>query len=101
MTKSVEGYRFRYSCLFEPALLDLGFMKWSKNNTSVAKATANQSYDLTNSSDRYEFVDKVARHYTIGNILHGESRNIVEELAVYCDSERLETQETKKIGFCM
>ena len=43
----------------------------------------------------------IARHYTIGNILHGESKNIVEELSVYCDSERLETKGTKKIGFCI
>ena len=31
----------------------------------------------------------------------GESKNIVEELTVYCDSERLETKGAKKIGFCL
>ena len=54
------SYKLMDKLTLSASLLDLGFMKWSKNNTSVARATANQSYDLTNSSDRYEFVDKVA-----------------------------------------
>jgi hypothetical protein len=42
------------------SVLDLGFISWGKQNTSVAKATANQSYNLTNPSEAYDFVDKVS-----------------------------------------
>ena len=54
---------------------------------------------------KYDFsggqIENIARHYTIGNILHGDSENIIEELSAYCDSERLETKETRKIGFSL
>ena len=42
------------------SILDLGFISWGKNNTSIAKATANQNYNLTNTSEACEFVDKVS-----------------------------------------
>lgn len=42
------------------SVLDLGFISWGKQHTSVAKATANQSYNLTNPSEAYDFVDKVS-----------------------------------------
>ena len=66
------SYKLMDKLTLSASLLDLGFMKWSKNNTSVAKATANQSYDLTNSSDRYEFVDKVAS----GEVLNFDMLNM-------------------------
>ena len=54
-------------------------------------------------ANKYNFnggqIENIARHYTIGNILHGESENIVEVLSNYCDSERLYTKERHKIGF--
>ncbi len=54
---------------------------------------------------KYDFsggqIENIARHYTIGNILHGDSENIIEELSAYCDSERLEAKGTRKIGFCL
>ena len=66
------SYKLMDRLTLSASLLDLGFMKWSKKNTSVAKATANQSYDLTNSSDRYEFVDKVAS----GEVLNFDMLNM-------------------------
>jgi hypothetical protein len=66
------SYKLMDKLTLSASLLDLGFMKWSKNNTSVAKATANQSYDLTNSSDRCEFVDKVAS----GEVLNFDMLNM-------------------------
>ena len=42
------------------SVLDLGFIKWNKNHTNVARAKASHSYDLRNESDRYEFVDMVS-----------------------------------------
>lgn len=66
------SYKLMDKLTLSASLLDVGFMKWSKNNTSVARATANQSYDLTNSSDRYEFVDKVAS----GEVLNFDMLNM-------------------------
>lgn len=42
------------------SVLDLGFISWDKLNTSIARATANQSYNLINPSEAYDFVDKVS-----------------------------------------
>ncbi|MBR6804691.1 MAG: AAA family ATPase, partial [Paludibacteraceae bacterium] len=54
-------------------------------------------------ASKYDFsggqIENIARHYTIGNILRGESKNIVEELTVYCDSERLEPPGRHRVGF--
>ena len=59
--------------------------------------------DIRALATKYDFsggqVENIARHYAIANILHGESDNIVEELSSYCDSERLEGKEYRKIGF--
>ena len=51
---------------------------------------------MSNNSNK---VVKAGLGYTIGNILHGKSENIMEELSSYCDNERLETKEMRKIGF--
>lgn len=60
------SYKLTKSLTLSASILDLGFMKWSKNNTSVASANADQTYYLYNESDRYEFVDKV----TSGEVLN-------------------------------
>lgn len=33
------------------------------------------------------------------NILHGQTDNEIEILSTYCDNERLETKENRRIGF--
>lgn len=54
------SYKLMDKLTLSASVLDLGFLKWSKNNTSVAKAKANQSYNLVNPSELYEFVDVVS-----------------------------------------
>lgn len=54
------------------SILDLGFMKWSKKNTSVAKASAHQQYNLTNPDEAYDFVDKVSS----GEVLNFDMLNM-------------------------
>ena len=53
---------------------------------------------------RYEFsggqIENIARHYAISNILHGKSENVIEDITAYCNSERLETKENCRVGFC-
>lgn len=54
------SYKLLDKLTISGSVLDLGFINWGKKNTSIAKATANQNYDLTNSSEAYDFVDKVS-----------------------------------------
>lgn len=57
------------------SVLDLGFMKWSKNNTSVAKAGVHKDYNLINTSDREEFVNMVSS----GEVLNFDMLNMTVE----------------------
>ena len=50
------SYRLTKQLTLSASLLDLGFLKWSKKNTQVAKARANQEYDLMNDQDRNDFI---------------------------------------------
>lgn len=43
-------------------------------------------------------IENIARHYTIGNILHGNAENVLERISEYCDNERLDSKEIRKIG---
>ena len=54
------SYQLLDKLTLSASVLDLGFIKWSKKYTSIAKANASQSYDLSKESDRFEFVDKVS-----------------------------------------
>lgn len=54
------SYKLLDKLTVSASLLDLGFMKWSKNNTSIAKAGVQQDYDFKNPSDLHEFVDVVS-----------------------------------------
>lgn len=52
---------------------------------------------------RYDFsggqIENIARHYAINNILHGQTDKVIDTLTHYCDNERIETKEMRKIGF--
>lgn len=65
-------YKLMDRLTLSASLLDLGFMKWSKKNTSVAKSSAHQEYDLTNPSEAYDFVDKVSS----GEVLNFDMLNM-------------------------
>lgn len=98
MDKAFER-RFLYKIKFEKPTTEARMSMW-REMIPVLKEE-----EVRILATKYDFsggqIENIARHYTIGNILHGESKNIVEELSVYCDSERLETKGTKKIGFCI
>ena len=44
-------------------------------------------------------IENIARHYTIGKILHGDSEDVVNTLSTYCESEKLESNDKLRIGF--
>lgn len=54
------SYKLLDKLTLSASVLDLGFLNWNKKNTSVARAKANQSYDLTNPNELYDFVDVVS-----------------------------------------
>ena len=96
MDKAFER-RFLYKIKFEKPTLEARMSIW---HTMMPTLEENVTRAL---AAKYDFsggqIENIARHYTIGNILHGKSENIIDELSAYCESERLETKETHKIGF--
>lgn len=96
MDKAFER-RFLYKIKFEKPTLEARMSIW---HTMIPSLEENVTRAL---ATKYDFsggqIENIARHYTIGNILHGKSENIMEELSSYCDNERLETKEMRKIGF--
>ena len=96
MDKAFER-RFLYKIRFEKPTIEARMNMWREMipalNEEDSRALASK-YDFSGGQ-----IENIARHYTIGNILHGYSDNIVQELSAYCDSERLESKEVRRIGF--
>lgn len=97
MDKAFER-RFLYKIKFERPTVEARMGMWRE---MIPKLDEEQARVL---ATKYDFsggqIENIARHYTIGNILHGDSEDLVAELASYCDSERLEAKPHRKIGFC-
>ncbi len=96
MDKAFER-RFLYKIKFEKPTIEARMNMWHEMIPAL------KDDEVRILATRYNFsggqVENIARHYTIANILHGESENIIEELSSYCDSERLDEKEHHKIGF--
>ncbi len=96
MDKAFER-RFLYKIKFEKPTIEARMNMWHEMIPTLREE------DSRILASKYDFsggqIENIARHYTIGKILHGESANVVEELSEYCDSERLETKEKRRIGF--
>lgn len=96
MDKAFER-RFLYKIKFEKPTIEARMSMWHEMIPALGEE------DSRVLASKYEFsggqIENIARHYTIGNILHGSSDNIVKELSSYCDSEKLESKEMRKIGF--
>lgn len=96
MDKAFER-RFLYKIKFEKPTLEARMSIWHEMipalDESVTRTLATK-YDFSGGQ-----IENIARHYTIGNILHGKSDNDIELITSYCDNERLDTKERRKIGF--
>ena len=96
MDKAFER-RFLYKIKFEKPTAEARMSMW-KEMIPVLRDEESRAL-----ASKYDFsggqIENIARHYTIENILHGESKNVIETLSAYCDSERLETKERRRIGF--
>lgn len=97
MDKAFER-RFLYKIKFEKPTVEVRISMWHEMIPSLNDEqcrTLASKYDFSGGQ-----IENIARHFAIGNILHGEPKNVIESLSAYCDSERLETKETIKVGFC-
>lgn len=96
MDKAFER-RFLYKIKFNKPTIEARISIWKTMLPDLA------DNDIRVLAEKYDFsggqIENIARHYAIGNILHGDSQNLLEEISSYCDSERLETGQTRKIGF--
>ena len=96
MDKAFER-RFLYKIKFEKPTVEARISMWHEmipNLNEEQCRTLASKYDFSGGQ-----IENIARHYAIGNILHGEPENVIEALSAYCDSERLETKEHHKVGF--
>ena len=96
MDKAFER-RFLYKIKFEKPTIEARISMWHEMIPSLNEEqcrTLASKYDFSGGQ-----IENIARHYAIGNILHGEPENVIEVLSAYCDSERLETKEHHKVGF--
>lgn len=97
MDKAFER-RFLYKIKFEKPTIEARISMWHEMIPSLNEEqcrTLASKYDFSGGQ-----IENIARHYAIGNILHGEPENVIEVLSAYCDSERLETKENYRVGFC-
>ena len=96
MDKAFER-RFLYKIKFEKPTLEARMNIWHAMMPALSEA------DTKTLAEKYDFsggqIENIARHNAISSILYGEKGNTIESLMTYCDNERLETKERKKIGF--
>lgn len=94
MDKAFER-RFLYKIKFEKPTLEARISMWKEMIPTLKED------DSRILASKYDFsggqIENIARHYTIGKILHGEPSNVVEELSSYCENERIEI-ESARIG---
>ena len=110
MDKAFER-RFLYKIKFEKPNLEARMHIWHEMIPTLSEN------DTKTLAEKYEFsggqIENIARHNAINGILYGEKANSLEALMSYCDNEanslealmsycdneRLETKQTRKIGF--
>jgi SpoVK/Ycf46/Vps4 family AAA+-type ATPase len=96
MDKAFER-RFLYKIKFEKPTLEARMNIWHEMvpalDESITRTLASM-YDFSGGQ-----IENIARRYTIGNILHGKTDNDIDIIISYCDNERLDTKEYRKIGF--
>ena len=96
MDKAFER-RFLYKVKFEKPTLEARMHIWHEMIPTLSES------DTKTLAERYDFsggqIENIARHNAINGILYGDKGNTIEALMNYCDNERLETKQIKKIGF--
>lgn len=94
MDKAFER-RFLYKIKFNKPSFEARMQIWLSMLPDLEEAiirTLAEKYDFSGGQ-----IENVARHYAIDTVLHGNAS--LESLMAHCDSERLETKESHRIGF--
>ena len=96
MDKAFER-RFLYKVKFNKPTLEARMRIWQSMLPELAES------DISVLAEKYDFsggqIENIARHYAIDTVLHNDAASSLEKLMAHCDSERLEHQESHKIGF--
>ena len=94
MDKAFER-RFLYKIQFEKPDLNCRTQIWQAMIPPLNDA------DASYLAGKYDFsggeIENIARHFTIQTILHGKSENMVNSLAEFCESERMEGSRIKLV----
>ena len=97
MDKAFER-RFLYKIKFDRPTVEARMGIWHE---MIPSLTDEQCRAL---ATKYEFsggqIENAARHFTISNILYGDSADVVSKISEYCDNERLDSGDRPRIGFC-
>ena len=96
MDKAFER-RFLYKVKFNKPSLETRSSIW---RTMIPALSEDESNAL---ASKYDFsggqIENIARHYAINTVLHGDDENRLDSLFAYCDGEKFEKKECRKIGF--
>jgi SpoVK/Ycf46/Vps4 family AAA+-type ATPase len=96
MDKAFER-RFLYKIKFNKPSLEARSSIWK---TMIPVLSEDESTAL---ASKYDFsggqIENIARHYAINTVLHGDDENRLDSLYAYCDGEKFEKKECRKIGF--
>ena len=89
--------RFLYKIKFEKPTIEARMHIWNEMIPSLCET------DAKTLAERYDFsggqIENIARHNAINNILYGDTGNTIDVLMSYCENERLERKELRRIGF--
>ena len=96
MDKAFER-RFLYKIKFNKPSLEARSSIWK---SMIPALSEDESMAL---ASKYNFsggqIENIARHFAINAVLHGDNRNRLNSLYAYCDGEKFEKKECRKIGF--
>lgn len=96
MDKAFER-RFLYKIKFNKPSLEARSSIWK---SMIPALSEDESKAL---AMRYDFsggqIENIARHYAINTVLYGDDDNRLNSLFSYCDGEKFEKKECRKIGF--
>lgn len=96
MDKAFER-RFLYKIKFERPTIEARMHIWHEMIPSLCET------DAKTLAERYDFsggqIENIARHNAINKILYGDTGNTIDVLMSYCENERLERKELRRIGF--
>ena len=96
MDKAFER-RFLYKIKFNRPSLEARSSIWK---SMIPVLSEDESKAL---ASKYDFsggqIENIARHYAINTVLHGDDENRLDSLYAYCDGEKFEKKECRKIGF--